>query len=313
MLAQLEIPPPATDRFNTQRRHGAVRNLVLVASEPTRGCGEGGSGRGGLTESSRARPAVAGPNGLQFTRVAAHTLSGSAAWCRRRGRQVQVSPRFAEPIGAAAGCTVDLPDHRSGILQLLDREPGTCDNREAIAAAIAALRTADAVVAGPISPDDANSPGLLPHLADLARGAYRALRPPRELVLHPAFAQVARRFQYIQMSHREARALGAGARDIGILAQRLRRLQGDPGEFAITNFSGHGLLWADESWLEIDPIADDDTHEELAASVFCMAWIVARRFRRAGASAAHVLAYARGAAATVLSRVGQNRNRLPSE
>jgi hypothetical protein len=89
MLAQLEIAPAATDRFNTERRHGALRNLVLVASEPTRGCGEGASGPGGLTESSRARPPIAGPNGLQFTRVAAHTLSGSAAWCRRRGRQVR--------------------------------------------------------------------------------------------------------------------------------------------------------------------------------------------------------------------------------
>src|ERR1700719_4397480 len=131
--------------------------------------------------------------------------------------------------------------------------PGTwcswpVNHPEAIAEAIVALRTADAVIAGPLSPDDANSSGLLPHLADLARGAYRALRPPRELILHPGFAQVARRFQFIQMSHHEARALGAGASDIGILAQRLRRLQGDPGEFAITAFGSRGLLWADDGW-----------------------------------------------------------------
>jgi hypothetical protein len=85
-----------------------------------------------------------------------------------------------------------------------------------------------------LSPDDANTPGLLPHLADLASQSYRALRPPREIIAHPGFAQVARRFHFIQMRHREARALGAGAVDFGILAQRLRQVQGDRGEFAIT-------------------------------------------------------------------------------
>jgi len=282
-MAELEIAPPRNDRHNSQRGQG-FRNLVLVASEP-----------------SRARPPVAGPNGLRCTRVAASTVSGSAAWCRRRGRQIQVSPRFDDPIGAAPGRTADLPENRSAILQLLDREEGSCENREAIAQAIAALRTADAVIAGPLSPDDANSPGLLPHLADLAGGAYRALRPPRELIVHPGFAQVARRFQYIQMSYHQARALGAGASDIGILAQRLRRLQGDPGEFAITAFGSHGLLWADETWWEIDPIGDEVVDESVAASVFCMAWIVARKFRRAGAVQA--LAYARAAAAAAVSRV----------
>ena len=171
-----------------------------------------------------------------------------------------------------------------------------CDSREAIAEAIVALRTADAVIAGPLSPDDANAPGLLPHLADLAGRAYRAFRPPRELIVHPAFAQVARRFQYIQMSHQEARSLGRGAMDLGILAHRLRRLQGDPGEFAITSFGGRGLLWADNAWWEIEPIGNVD--ESVAGAVFCMAWVVARRFRRAGA--ARALAYARAVTITAL-------------
>jgi hypothetical protein len=50
------------------------------------------------------------------------------------------------------------------------------------------------------------------------------------------------------MSDREALALGAGAVDLGILAQRVRHLQGDPGEFAITAVGRHGLLWADDVW-----------------------------------------------------------------
>jgi hypothetical protein len=183
---------------------------------------------------------------------------------------------------------------------MFDREEGSHDDREAIATAIAVLRSADVVIAGPLSPDDANSPGLLPHLADLSRGAYRALRPPRELLLHPAFAQVARRFQYIQMSHQEARALGTGASDMGTLAQRLRQLQGDLGEFAITSFNKAGLLWADGAWWEIEPIDCEGTNQSIAESVFCTAWVVARWFR--DANAPNALAFARAAATSAISR-----------
>ena len=113
--------------------------------------------------------------------------------------------------------------------------------------------------------------------------------------MHPGFAQIARRFQFIQMSHHEARTLAAGAIDIGILAQRLRQLQGESGEFAITKFSGHGLLWADGRWWEIDPIGGEEVDEPRAGAAFCAAWVVAHRFLEAPAVKA--LSYARSAAA----------------
>ncbi len=182
------------------------------------------------------------------------------------------------------------------MLRLLEDALQPGKNRAAVAEAMIALREADAVIAGPFAPDDANAPGLLPHLADLAALAYRALRPPRELVVHPAFAQVARRFHFIQMTHQEARALCAGAVDIDTLARRLRRLQGDPGEFAITSFGSRGILWADNAWWEIEPIGQVD--DSAAGAVFCVAWVVARRFRRAGV--AQALAYARAATAAAL-------------
>jgi hypothetical protein len=285
-MMTLEINRPRHDRQDAQCEPIASRNLVLVASESSRG--RDGSGPGGAA-GSRSRSTVAGPNGLNCTRIAAHVVGGAAAWSRRSSRQAGVSPRFEEPIGPAAGHVADLPEHLSDVLGLMEQAYESPENREAIVAAILALQTADAVVVGPLSPDDANAPGLLPHLAELAGGAYRALRPPRELIVHPAFGQIARRFQFIQMNEKEARALGAGALDLGILAQRLRRLQGDPGEFAITAFSRHGLLWADGAWWEIEPIGNVD--EATAGAVFCMAWVVARRFRRAGA--AQALAYAR--------------------
>jgi hypothetical protein len=198
-----------------------------------------------------------------------------------------------------------LPEHLSGLLDLMEQAHEPDENQEAIVGAIVALQAADAVIAGPLSPDDANAPGLLPHLADLTSSAYRALRPPRELLIHPAFGQVARRFQYIQMSHQEARALGAGAMDPGILAQRLRRLQGDPGEFAITAFGGQGVLWADNAWWDIDPIGD--VNESVAGAIFCMAWVVARRLRRAGAPQA--LAYARAVTSEAVGPARERRSR----
>ena len=231
-------------------------------------------------------------------RLALHPARGA-----RRGRLGSVVPAGITPdVRQSAVCRADRPGARRALATagksvrrswgLLAQADRPCDNREDIAGAIVALQAADAVIAGPLSPDDANSPGLLPHLAELADRAYRALRPSRELIVHPAFGQVARRFQYIQMTRQEARSLGAGAIDLGILAQRLRSLQGDSGEFAITEFGGQGLLWADHAWWEIEPIGNVD--DSAAAAVFCVAWVVARRFRRA--DAAQALAYARAAA-----------------
>jgi len=201
----------------------------------------------------------------------------------------------AGALGTAPSGLSAMPQDLLAIMNQVKHHERSGLDHESIAAAIVALRNADAVLAGPFTADDANSPGMVAHLADLASRAYRALRPPRELVVHPGFAQVARRFQFIQMSHHEARGLAVGAIDIGILAQRLRRLQGDGGEFAITHFSGHGLLWADGRWWEIDPISGEDVDETRAGAAFCAAWVVARRFLHA--PAAKALSYARSAAA----------------
>jgi hypothetical protein len=290
-MMTLEINPPRYERQEPRRNPVAARTLVLVASEPA-------TNRVATAGSGRARSSQAGPNGLHCARIAAHTVGGSAAWCRRRAGQLRVSPRAGDPIGAAPGRLSGLPEDFAGILQLMDQEATGWEDREAIAEAIVALRAADAVIVGPLSPDDANAPGLLPHLVELTGPAYRALRPPRELIVHPAFAQVASRFPFIQMSCQEARSLGAGASDLGILAQSLRRIQGDAGEFAITEFAGRGILWADQAWLEIPPIGNGD--ESVAGSVFCVAWVVARRFRRAGA--AQALAYAHAVTATAANQ-----------
>lgn len=73
-----------------------------------------------------------------------------------------------------------------------------------------------------------------------------------------------------------------------------RRLYGDSGEFAITSFARAGLLWAEGTDWEIEPIAREEIDDALAADAFCTAWIVARQFQRASVSKALARAQGRG-------------------
>lgn len=291
MLTPLPIAPPRHDRHIPSSQSADSLSLVAVASEKP----HAGNNQPAPAVSFRLRAFGTDSRRVRYTWIAAHTVGGSAAWLLRRTGKNSVQDWLAGAIVMAPRGLSDVPQNLSGILGQLHREENTGLDHKAVAAAIVALRTADAVIAGPFSPDDANAPGIVAHLADLARRAYRALRPPRELIVHPGFAQIARRFQFIQMSHHEARTLAVGAIDIGILAQRLRQLQGESGEFAITKFSGHGLLWADGRWWEIDPIGGEEVDETRAGAAFCAAWVVARQFLEA--PAAKALSYARSAAA----------------
>jgi hypothetical protein len=293
MITPLQMAAPRQDRFRMPAARPGSLNMVAVASEPSRR-GEGA----GLCQppppvSFRLQASGTDSRRVRYTRVAASTVCASPAWLRQRSGKAGVHAMTAGAIGLAPGGSFDLRSHIAAILGRLEQDEEPDQDTRAVASAIVALRAADALIVGPLSPDDANAPGLLPHLADLAGRAYRALRPPREIIAHPGFAQVARRFQFIQMSHREARALGAGAVDIGILGHRLRQVQGDRGEFAITAFGGHGLLWADGAWSEIEPVGGGDVDESRAGAVFVAAWVVARRFL--GAPASKALAYARSA------------------
>src|SRR5262249_33488705 len=109
-MMTLETNPPRHDRRDTHRGPVTSPNLLPLASEPPRGLGGAGSGRGDLHGSGRAPSPVSYPNGLRCTRVAAHTVSRSAAWHRRLSRQTGVSPRFEQPIGPEPGRVPDRPE-----------------------------------------------------------------------------------------------------------------------------------------------------------------------------------------------------------
>lgn len=246
----------------------------------------------------KERSLKAGQLTVRYTRIAAHVVGISAEACRRQARRLRGSGRTSESVAGTSGKAADLPETQSGIRKLFDKDEALPVSPEILAKMAATLRAADSVIAGPLSDDDHSMPGLLPHLAELAENAFRALRPPPPLIRHISFAQVARKFQYVQMTREEARRLAAGASDLGILAQMFRRLYGDTGEFAITSFSRTGLLWAEGQEWEIEPIANEETDDARAADAFCTAWVVARQFQRASVSKA--LASARKAAGAAI-------------
>ena len=241
MLTPAPVAPPRHDhRISSGARMDSM-NLVAISSERNHEANKQpapavsfrlrGFGR-------RATPRAVQPGRRRDPR----RFRGLDASAEGHGRGPESVSRW--PGRGAGWCGSSAAEHR--------RDPGVAPARrrhgpdhESIAAAIIAVAVPTPCLPGRSRPTTPIRPEWFAHLADLASRAYRALRPPRELVVHPGFAQVARRFQFIQMSHHEARGLAGGAIDIGILAQRLRQLQGDRGEFAITHFSGHGLLWAD--------------------------------------------------------------------
>jgi hypothetical protein len=300
MLAAISDAPRHDRRVpSSQKVDSLILNLVSVTSEQGRGSRESGVNLQAPAVPVRLRGIGGDTRFVRYTRLAAHTVAESAAWFRARGQTARVRDMTAGAMGVSPVGLSELPESASGMIRLLEQETGDSAHHQAVAAMIMALRTSDAVIVGPLSSNDANAPGMIAHLADLTRHAYRALRPPRELVANPGFAQVARRFQFIQMSYHEARSLAAGAIDIGVLAHRLHQIQGDGGEFAITAFGSHGLLWADGRSWEIDPIGDV-VDELKTGAAFCAAWVVTRRLL--GATAPKALSYAVSAAANSLFR-----------
>ena len=274
------------------------RSLVSVASQPQR-TQPSSSGRPERpSDLIKVGSLRLGSLTVRYTRIAAQLLGISAAVCRREARRLRGAGRTVESLVNTSGRAEDLPASPTGIRKLLLEEEAEGISPEILARMAAVIRSADVVIAGSLTDEDRSIRGLLPHLADLSSNAYRVLRPPAPVIGHAGFAQLAKKFQYVQMSHDEARRLAAGASDLGILTQVLRKRLGEGGEFAITRFGGHGVVWADNKEWEIEPIAEDDD-EAPASDAFCIAWVAARRF--GGAGVPQALAAARKAAAKALA------------
>jgi hypothetical protein len=285
MGTQLELETRRMAPRSHTRGRIARFNLVRVVSNQLTDPGD------------QSRP-VRGP--IRSSRVDVAAVAASATWCCRRAREGGGRAYIQPQLGAAPDIASIPVDDPVALWELMGADVPTPMVRKQIVASITSLRNASAVIAGPMTGDDCCAPGMLAHLADLACFAYRALRPARSLVAHPGFGQVARRFDYVQLSLDEARALGAGASDIGGLSLALCRELGGRGECAITNNDGEGRLWADSHWWTITPWGAGDIDASAADDAFCVAWVVARRCF--GAKAAAALRYAQRIAGDVLAR-----------
>jgi hypothetical protein len=175
MMAQLDITPPRHDRRTSPVESSETLNLVAVASEPQRKRRDGGKNQPAASTSFRLRVSGTESRCVRYTRIAARTAGGSAAWLLQRTGKRNVRNRLAGAIALAPGGLSELPRNLTGLLGLVRREVERGHDHETIATAIVALRGVDALIVGPLGPDDADAPGLLPHLAELASGAYRAL------------------------------------------------------------------------------------------------------------------------------------------
>ena len=275
------------------------RSLVSVASQPQR-TQAGGSGRPerpsdlikeGSLRLGSSTGALHADRGASPRHLRGGLPSGSPP-APSGGADGRVARQYVRPGRGLACETVGDP-------QAALEEEAQGASPEILARMAVAIRGADVVIAGSLSDEDRGIRGLVPHLADLSSNAYRRPAPPAPLIGHAGFAQVAKKFQYVQMSHEEARRLAAGASDLGVLTQVLRKRLGEGGEFAITYFGGHGVLWADNKEWEIEPIAEDDADKPAVADAFCTAWVAARRFSNVGVPQA--LAAARKAAAKALA------------
>ena len=179
MQTPATVAPPRHDPRSPSSTRKDSMNLVAVASEWNH------------ANMHQPEPAVSfrlqglGGNSCRvcYSRVAAGAVAGSAAWMLQRMGKGVSRHRQAGAILLSPGNVSELPRGTSEMIELLRQEEGMRSDHTSIAAAIVRLRAADAVLAGPFSTEDAGAPGLIPHLADLARRAYRACGRARSLLL----------------------------------------------------------------------------------------------------------------------------------
>jgi sugar/nucleoside kinase (ribokinase family) len=240
--------------------------------------------------------------------IQAHLLgvqsSALAELCRRLAEKAGLVPHLTERDDDDAAITVSYPSENGGSRKLLVQRCRPMTPPE-VAPFRSILDHARALVVGPIPIEGgqagAETVGLLTALPDLAPHAYCAIQPHPRLIGDPRFAQVIRRYHYVQMNGTEANELPV----TGSLRERIahcRDLVGEDIDFAFTNGARRGWTSADGQYFPIDPITVAVASDIGAGDVFCTAWVIARAFFGADAGAA--LDYALRAAATVIAQNG---------
>jgi hypothetical protein len=156
------------------------------------------------------------------------------------------------------------------------------------------MRSVSALIVRPMTFHDSTK-ALLLQVAGLAR--YKAIVSHPSLRRYPeGFAVVAACCNYCQLDSADAQFFDTTTREHEKLASRARHLLGGDTEFCVINSGGPGLAWVERGWVKIDCPAVQKPDARCAESIFCAAYVVARRFR--GAKAKYAVRYAANATAS---------------
>jgi sugar/nucleoside kinase (ribokinase family) len=201
-----------------------------------------------------------------------------AKFCRGKLVTLGVRPLINERSEDHDGAiTVGLP-RAAGDFDLYVQAMKLCLS-DLTAAARAALTAARLVIVGPMAQPDQETLALL---GDIASSVPAALLPHPDFIRQPEFGAVARGFDYVQVNAAEAALLEPDHRaSLPILALKLRFVLGGYTEFAITNGSLPGLLWAHGAsgwnWIAIEAKPAHVVSDVGAGDCWATSYLVGRR------------------------------------
>ncbi len=221
---------------------------------------------------------VALANGITCGVAGVQAAGFPADWTRQLASARGLVPFLTDRRVDDAAITVATENGRRGSYDVFVQRMNALAVYEITSAARAAIIAAQAVLVGPM-PIATTTCALLRFAAQLSQ--YAALIPHPTLTCRTnIFAKIARLFDFVQLNFGEAQLLDSAAGDLPRLACRVRFLLGDRVEFAITNNSQRGLLWAEGHWFEIVPLPVSAVNGSDPGDVFASAYIIARRFFR---------------------------------
>lgn len=224
----------------------------------------------------------------------------------RRTRALRQQYAWILAIGRANGISV-------GILQIQDGQLAAdvacalaCGNAstgvDVVKDIAFAIHSASALIVRPLSFDEGTQELLAETADSRPQKSYKALVAHPSLRRDPeSFVEIAAGCNYCQLSVAEAQALRSHTQEIGMLAAEVRDAFGRDTEFAITNGSGPGCLWAEHDWFPIRMPRDRLLGNVDIGNVFCAAYAVARHFYGAGSRRA--CSYALDVTAAVMRSV----------
>lgn len=172
-------------------------------------------------------------------------------------------------LGASAGVGAGTGDYE---LMVQRMEPIT--RAEIGDEALAAMRSADFVVVGPMPATCGAALDLLAFVPEVAK--HCALMAHPTLVVHPRFGELAELYGFVQMNFEEARPLAGGSDAAYTVCAAVREALVDKPEFAITNAGRQGWLRSAGLWYGIHPKSVRIVDDIGAGDKFAMAYLIAR-------------------------------------